>query len=253
MNWALPVFSLMQSSFRCMLSCFLMNFMNFNSKISLWFFVRTCSDPPNIKHTLNGPLYQKKTNKPWMVSPGWGLVGRGVNIGGKGSQLSPDYECFILHNIRGQSSFSLSFDGHLGLSHWDGRVPRTQLDKFSLKPNGSTWQTGDTVTRDGDVFVIQKGAWRKHMLRIIPIRIFRSGRTSRIPSVSRGEKWGQTANTKLSVSFPSFLTYPHQTSNPETSKHEVVGWYWNTVLFETLSFIWLYGYDQKTTHQSCNL
>ena len=96
-----------------------------------------------------------------------------LNIGRKGSQFSPDYECFILHNIRGQSSFSLSFDGHLGLSHWDGRVPRTQRDKFSLKPNGSTWQTGDTVIRDGDVFVIQKGAWRKHVLGIIPIR--RSG------------------------------------------------------------------------------
>jgi hypothetical protein len=134
---------------------------------------------PNIK--------KKQINHGWFLRGGgwWGGV---LNIGGKGSQLSPDYECFILHNIRGQSSFSLSFDGHLGLSHWDGRVPRTQLDKFSLKPNGSTWQTGDTVTRDGDVFVIQKGAWRKHMLRIIPIRIFRSGRTSRIPSVSRGEK-----------------------------------------------------------------
>ena len=166
-----------------------------------------------------------------MVSPGWGLVGRGVEYWGEGIPIISWLRMFytsshpwaiILFPIIWWPFGFIPLGWSCSTNPtWQIQLETQRIDLANRRHSDQRWRRFCDPKR-----CLEETCAAYHPDP--PIRIFRSGRTSRIRSVSRGEKWGQTANMKLSVSFPSFLTYPHQKSNPETSKHEVVGWYWNT-------------------------
>lgn len=105
-----------------------------------------------------------------MVSPRWGLVGRGVEYwGGRDPKYLLVTNVLYFITSVGNHPFPyhfmaiwVYFTGMVVFHEANLTVVQLETQRINLA------NRRQAVTRDGDVFLIQKGAWRKHMLRIIP-------------------------------------------------------------------------------------